>query len=77
MTSLKWDLYGRVTLCTNTEKLFQVTSQNPQVEQTLDLKDVPMTTVLTGKHMIVASADGLISWFKMDSPPEYDENTTD
>jgi hypothetical protein len=47
------------------------------VEQILDLKDVPMTTVLTGKHMLVASADGLISWFKMDNPPEYDENTTD
>jgi hypothetical protein len=47
------------------------------VEQTLDLKDVPMTTVLTGKHMLVASADGLISWFKMDNPPEYDENTND
>ena len=31
-TSLRWDAYNRVHLCTNTEQLLQITSKNPQVE---------------------------------------------
>jgi hypothetical protein len=68
MHSLKWDLFSRVHLCTNTKKLYQITSNNPMVALTVDLTAMPTTTVLTEKHMLVALENGKINWMKIDMP---------
>lgn len=89
MTSLKWDPFGRIHLCTNTPKLFQINPTprenvrrddqgerkpvEPKVEQELVLESIPMTTLLTQRHMIVSQADGIISWYKIDMPM-YEES---
>lgn len=85
MTSLKWDPFGRVYLCTNLHTIFMI---NPnvksvkhdesqglikkeleiKVEQTLELDSVPMTTVLTLRNLIVSTDNGMLSWYKIDSP---------
>jgi len=67
-TSLKWDAYNRVHVCTNTMNLYQVTSKAPQIEQTLALNGIPMTTIVTQKHMIVATDEGIMQWYKIEPP---------
>lgn len=85
MTSLKWDPFGRIHLCTNTPKLYQINPSpretvkrddqqdrkplEPKIEQELTLDSIPMTTLLTQRHMIVSQEDGIISWYKIDFPP--------
>ncbi len=66
--SLKWDLYNRVHVCTNLRTVLQVTADEPHLEPGLELDSVPHTTLLTQKHMIVSTDDGLISWFKVEPP---------
>jgi hypothetical protein len=73
-TSFKWDNFNRVHLCTNTEQILQVTTRigangvGPKVEATLDLDSIPMTTLLTQKHLIVATENGGIFWYAVDIP---------
>lgn len=83
MTSLKWDPFGRVHLCTNTKKLYQINPllgpgnrndipdkklPEPKVEQVLDLDSVPLTTILTQKHILIAQEDGIINWYNIEMP---------
>ena len=83
MTSLKWDPFGRIHLCTNTNKLFQINvtprenrkeealvkkDPKPKQEFELTLDSVPMTTLLTQKHMIIFKENGYVSWHRVEVP---------
>lgn len=48
----------------------------PKIEQTLDLESVPLTTVLTQKHMIIAQEDGIINWYSIEMPATLDSPET-
>lgn len=76
MVSLKWDSFGRVQLCTNTNQLLQVCAENPCVEQSLPLPAKPLTTLLTHKHMIVSLDNGMVEWYLVDPPPLDNKETT-
>ena len=57
-------------LSTNQKKLFQVTSVNPHIGKTLDLQSVPLSSIMTPKHIIVSETNGMINWYRIDQPFE-------
>ena len=69
-TALTWDSQNRVMLCTNQKKLFHVNSKNPHIGKTLDLQSVPLSSVMTPKHVIISESNGMINWFRIDPPIE-------
>ena len=69
-TGLTWDSYNRVMLSTNQKKLFQVTSKNPHIGKTLDLQSIPLSSLMTPKHIIVSETNGLINWYRIEQPFE-------
>ena len=75
--SLKWDLYNRVHVCTNLRTVLQVTAEEPHLEPGLELDFVPHTTLITQKHMIVSTDDGIITWYKLEPPYESADGKLD
>lgn len=69
-TGLTWDSYNRVMLSTNQKKLFQVTSKNPHIGKTLDLQSIPLSSLMTPKHIIVSETNGMINWYRIEQPFE-------
>lgn len=77
-SSFKWDMWNRVHLCTNKTQVLQVTSHDtPVLEQSLEVNNVPLTTLLTQKNMIVSTADGMMTWYRVDQPIEDREGVVD
>ena len=69
-TKITWDSYNRVMLSTNQKKLFQVTSKNPHIGKTLDLQSIPLSSLMTPKHIIVSETNGMINWYRIEQPFE-------
>lgn len=67
-TALTWDSFNRVLLCTNQKKLFHVTTTNPHIGYTLDLQSVPLSSVMTPKHILVSESNGMINWYRIEQP---------
>lgn len=49
----------------------------PHLEPGLELESVPHTTLLTQKHMIVSTDDGMITWYKIEPPYEAADGKLD
>jgi hypothetical protein len=49
----------------------------PHLEPGLELESVPHTTLLTQKHMIVSTDDGMITWYKTETPYEDKDGKLD
>jgi len=69
-TALTWDSQNRIMLSTNQKKLFHVCSKNPHIGKTLDLQSVPLSTIMTPKHIIVSESNGMVNWFRIEHPFE-------
>ena len=54
----------------NQKKLFQVTSKNPHIGKTLDLQSIPLSSLMTPKHIIVSETNGMINWYRIEQPFE-------
>lgn len=77
-TSFKWDMWNRVHVCTNQMQLLQVSSHDtPILEQAFEVAGIPLTTVVTQKHMIVSTDDGLITWYRIEPPYENADGKVD
>jgi WD40 repeat protein len=75
-SSLKWDMWNRVHLCTNKTQLLQVSSRGtPNLEQALEVNAIPLTTLLTQKNIIVSTDDGLLTWYRVEQPIENTDGT--
>lgn len=77
-SSFKWDMWNRVHLCTNKTKLLQISSRDtPSLEQELDVKAIPLTTLMTLKNIIVSTDDGKLTWYRVEQPYENSDGTVD
>lgn len=77
-SSLKWDMWNRVHVCTDKTQLLQVSSHDvPCLEQSFEVNAIPLTTLITHKHMIVSTDDGLMTWYRIEQPLENNDGTVD
>lgn len=47
-----------------------MTSKQPHIGKTLDLKSVPLCSVMTPKHILVSESNGMINWYRIEHPFE-------
>lgn len=77
-SSLKWDMWNRVHLCTNKTQVLQVSSHDtPCLEQSLEVNAIPLTTLMTQKNLIVSTDDGLMTWYRVEQPIENQDGTVE
>jgi hypothetical protein len=65
--TLKWDMWNSVQVCTNKTQLLVVHAIGmPALTQSVEVNAVPLTTLLTHKHLIVSTDDGLMTWYRIE-----------